>query len=350
MIIIDDRKHIDQSLQSDWDTFVNENPTSTFYHLYGWKSVLSDIFNFKPFYLLHRDDHGKIDGILPTFLMKDILRRKYLISNPFSNFTGSCSNDKEIALKLNDEAKSLGKKLGVRYVELRGLNSIVDDSLPKKNSFYTLYLDIKGKTRQNQWDFLKSRNRGKIRKAEKFGLSFFNDLNYLPEFYKVYSKNISDLGTPIFPIKYFQKVVQVFNNQVDLIGLKYEGKVVSGMFLFKFKNLLSEPWVSSLSEYNRVYINNLLYWKAIEYAISNGFEIFDFGRSTIDTGTYSFKMQWGAQPIPLYYQYILNKSKDIPKVDAKDNKYQMVINIWKKLPLPVASFCGPKIVRYLPEL
>ncbi|MCG8604723.1 GNAT family N-acetyltransferase, partial [bacterium] len=112
----------------------------------------------------------------------------------------------------------------------------------------------------------------------------------------------------------------------------------------------SEPWVASLREYNRIYVNNALYWHAIKYACEQGFERFDFGRSTVGCGTYKFKEQWGAKPIQLHYQYYLNRAKEVPIVDAINNKYQTIIDMWKKLPLTFTNFVGPKVVQFLPEL
>ncbi|MFQ5638047.1 MAG: GNAT family N-acetyltransferase, partial [bacterium] len=200
------------------------------------------------------------------------------------------------------------------------------------------------------WSRLSSSSRNKIRKAEKSGLQVDFGFHYLEDFYSIYAQNLRHLGTPVFPLSMFEAVADVFRERCELLILKLKNRPVSGMFLFKFKDVISEPWVASLRQYNKIYINNYLYWQALKYACENGFKKFDFGRSTVDAGTYRYKLQWGAQPVPLYYQYYLNKSRQIPVVDAHDNRYQKIIDIWKKMPLKLTNFIGPKVVQFLPEL
>ena len=82
--------------------------------------------------------------------------------------------------------------------------------------------------------------------------------------------------------------------------------------------------------------------------VVNGFKKFDFGRSTPGEGTYNFKKQWGAKPIQLSWQYQFNGSNRMPELNTKNPKYKMAIKIWKKLPLAVTIFLGPRIVKNIP--
>lgn len=338
-----------KDIEEQWDLFIENHPDATMYHLLGWKKVLEQIFKLKSYYLIALNNNDEVEGILPMFLMKDILQRKYLISNPFSNMAGICADNQEAINLIYQKAIEIANENNVRYIEFRQLNSKIIEDLPTKKNFVTLTLQL-SEDSNNIWNAISSRNRNKIRKAKKNKLSVDYGIEYIEEFYSVYSKNLRYLGTPLFPFDMFRLIAKVFSNNIELLVLKKNKKIVSGMFLFKYKNMIFEPWVASLKEYNKIYVNNLLYWQAIKYACKEGFEYFDFGRSTIDSGTYTFKLQWGAKPVPLYYQYYLNRAKEIPVVDATNNKYQNLINIWKKLPLGITNFAGPKIVKYLPEL
>jgi FemAB-related protein (PEP-CTERM system-associated) len=335
--------------EAQWDDFVEHHPRATMYHLVGWKTVFESVFNYRSFYLLAMNDRGEIEGILPMFQMADIFQRKYLVSNPFSNFAGVCANTPDTESALVEQAIKIAGEINAQYVEFRQLESRLNHDLPGKDSFVTLMLKLPASS-DAVMKSLSSRNRNKIRKAEKSNFETDLGMHYLDEFYDIYGKNLRHLGTPVFPLAMFKAVAQIFASRVELLVLKLNGKPVSGMFLFKFKKMISEPWVASLREYNKIYVNNFLYWQAIDYACRHGFEIFDFGRSTIDAGTYVFKAQWGAEPVPLRYQYHLNKARAIPIVDAVNNKYQIAIDIWKRLPLAFTNFVGPKLVRYLPEL
>jgi hypothetical protein len=44
----------------------------------------------------------------------------------------------------------------------------------------------------------------------------------------------------------------------------------------------------------------------------------------------------------MHYQYFLNKANTIPVHNVHNNKYQLAINIWKKLPMIIAKRSWPE--------
>ena len=48
--------------------------------------------------------------------------------------------------------------------------------------------------------------------------------------------------------------------------------------------------------FNKLSPNMLLYGKVLEYACEQGFQLFDFGRSSPDSGTYRFMSSGGPSP------------------------------------------------------
>jgi FemAB-related protein (PEP-CTERM system-associated) len=197
---------------------------------------------------------------------------------------------------------------------------------------------------------LQANVRNKIRQAIKKGLTVDSGKKYLDDFYRVLAVNHRDLGTPLHSKSFFRKVLDEFDGISGIFVVKYESNVIAGMLYIHLKGVFSEPWASSLRSYNHLRPNNLLYWEAINYACRNGFKYFDFGRSTINSGTYNFKRQWGSDQKRLDYHYFLNRANKVPAVNANENKYKLAINIWRKLPLKIANAVGPRVIRYLPEL
>ena len=82
-------------------------------------------------------------------------------------------------------------------------------------------------------------------------------------------------------------------------------------------------------------------------AADKGCRIFDFGRSKAGTGAYSFKKNWGFTPTPLHYEFKLPGGGEIPDLNPLNPKYRLMIESWKRLPLPVANLLGPHLVRNL---
>jgi lipid II:glycine glycyltransferase (peptidoglycan interpeptide bridge formation enzyme) len=93
--------------------------------------------------------------------------------------------------------------------------------------------------------------------------------------------------------------------------------------------------------------NDFMYWELMRRACERGYRVFDFGRSKRDTGSYSFKKNWGFEPQPLFYEYQLHRKKSIPEHNPLNPKYQLFIKAWRKLPLPIANLIGPHIVKDL---
>ncbi len=91
----------------------------------------------------------------------------------------------------------------------------------------------------------------------------------------------------------------------------------------------------------------MLYATILTEAIRRGYKTFSCGRSSTDSGTYAFKKNWGAVPVPLPYDYILAPGKSLSAPNPHDPKYQRMIAVWQRLPVPIATLVGPRVVRYL---
>jgi FemAB-related protein (PEP-CTERM system-associated) len=172
---------------------------------------------------------------------------------------------------------------------------------------------------------------------------------YLDSFYDIFSTNMRDLGTPVYGKKFFRNILREFPTSTWICTVRTkEDKAVASGFLVGFKKRLEIPWASSLRSHNSSSPNMLLYWTSLKFACENGYDTFDFGRSTPGEGTYKFKEQWGAKPVQLFWHYWLRSGGPLPELNPHNPKYKMAIKIWQKLPLSVTNLIGPAIVRNLP--
>ena len=90
-----------------------------------------------------------------------------------------------------------------------------------------------------------------------------------------------------------------------------------------------------------------LYWDCMSYAIARGSRVFDFGRSTVDSGTHRFKLQWGGQTRPLHWVYPLEQA-ELASGSPGGSFREQAQQIWSKLPLGLANRLGPLISPGLP--
>jgi hypothetical protein len=94
--------------------------------------------------------------------------------------------------------------------------------------------------------------------------------------------------------------------------------------------------------------NMLLYWNLFSFAGQQGYKLFDFGRSTVDSGTHAFKLQWGSETVPLHWNYWLADGDKLPEINPSNRKYELAIRVWQKMPLSLTRLLGPRIARCLP--
>jgi len=199
------------------------------------------------------------------------------------------------------------------------------------------------------WERLDRKVRNQVRKAEKSGLmATRGGLELLPEFYGVFARNMRDLGTPVYARRFFECVLRAFPDRVRLIVVRLKGQPVAAGLTFRTESTVEVPWASSIRDFNPLCPNHLLYWTIIESAIAEGCTRLDFGRSTPNEGTFHFKAQWGATPVPLFWEYVLIDQASLPDQGPKNPKFRLAIEAWKKMPVGLANLIGPRVVSSIP--
>jgi len=281
--------------------------------------------------------------------MRHVLFGRFLISVPFGDYGGICADDEKTANALLQEASELAQKKRAKYLELRHLEKMDNGQLRTKTSRATLILNLE-KDPGVLWKSFKPKVRNQVRKAEKSGLETeIGDKTLVRDFYKVYAYNMRDLGTPVHSLSFFKNILTEFPNHANVILVKLENRTIGGAIATYFKNTMEIPWASSLREFFPLCPNNLLYWAALEYGCLKGYQCFNFGRSPLDSGTFRFKKQWGAEPVQLYYQYYLNEGDEMPDyTPSTSSRFDIAVWFWKRLPVGLTRMLGPKIIAGIP--
>ena len=355
-------------MKEAWDSFVMNVDGGTCYHLSGWRDVLEKTYGHQTYYIyatesqnpkdLENKSKPDITGLLPLALIKSRLFGRFLISLPFFDHVGILTSSKDVERALMEKAVGIAKKQRVEFIEFRHLSpTLPDDSnseclggeLITKQHKVTLLLDLPN-TSDELWKSFKSKLRSQIRKPMKEGLTArIGRIEEVDDFYKVFSQNMRDLGTPVNSKILFRNILLEFPSQARIFIVSKDNYPVGAGLVIGFKKRLHIPWASTLKKFNHLAPNMLLYWSILEYACNQGYEIFDFGRTTPDAGTNKFKEQWSPRPIPLHWQYWIANGREKPELNKENPKFQMFIKIWQNLPLPIANIIGPRIVKYLPQ-
>lgn len=339
-------KQLDDTATVAWDTFVAHHPDGSLYHHSAWRTLISDVFGHETFYLYAQQKNGNIAGVLPVVQLKSRLFGNYMVSMPYFNYGGTIASEPMIESMLMNAVEILAKPAKVSHIEYRDLHSRAGYAV--KTGKVNMYLSLPEDEAQ-LWKSLGTKLRAQIKRPLRENPQIkTGGSELLPAFYKVFAENMRDLGTPVYSRQFFANIMQAFSQYCRIVIISLDGKPVAAGFLLGYKNRLEIPWASSLRKYNKLGVNMLLYWEALKFAIEAGYEIFDFGRSSLDSGTYRFKKQWGAEPKELYWHYWLAENTLLPELNPDNPKYKLAITLWRKLPVGLTRLIGPQLVKNLP--
>jgi len=194
----------------------------------------------------------------------------------------------------------------------------------------------------------KAKLRSQIKKPLKEGLkSKVGGVELLDDFYKVFSINMRDLGSPVHSKSLMKNILEEFSKESRIIMVYKDDQPIACSLIMGFKDTLENPWASALRQYSRLSPNMLLYWTMLEYACDNGLKYFDFGRSSPDEGTYKFKEQWGTIPTVLHWHYIALDGQPIDEETSEKSKFEKAIRFWQKIPVPITKIIGPMIRKHI---
>lgn len=312
-----------------------------------WLAVLSHGLAQMPVVVEARASHELL-GLLPLALVKSPLFGRFLASLPYINSAGPLTEDDEVSRRLVDRAVDLADELGVRYLELRNEREIEHRRLTQQNtSKVHMRLSLPESADALQASF-KSKLRSQLKGHQKNEFQIaWGASELLSDFYAVFSRNMRDLGTPVYPRRFFAAILDEFGSQAELCVARLNGQAVAAALLIHGQGVTEVPSASALRQFNSSGANMVMYWHLLCRAIERRQKTFDFGRSTIGSGTYKFKEQWGAKPEPAVWQYYVRRGS-VTQMRPDNGKYGLAIRAWRRLPLWLANLIGPTIVRGIP--
>jgi FemAB-related protein (PEP-CTERM system-associated) len=335
----------DRCAPDEWDAYVEARESATQYHRLAFRAVFEHAFGHRTHYLSARRD-GRIVGILPLVEFQSRLFGHFAVSLPFFNYGGVVADDGDVAAALVERAVDHGREAGWRHVELRHTCRHFP-AWPARTHKVLMERPLES-TPDQLWAGVDRKVRNLVRKAEKNGCTVARGgPELLDQFYRVFSENMRDLGTPVYTRQFFADVVAAGADRAQVFVVRRAGVPVAGSVVLTWRKSAEVPWASSLRRHAPSAPNMLLYWAMLQWAAEQGLQSFDFGRSTPGEGTYHFKTQWGARPRPAVWEYA-GLSGEVPDQGPGNPKFKAAIAVWKRLPLWIANRVGPPIVRNIP--
>ncbi len=309
--------------------------------------LLASDFQLTVILVAAKDTSGNFIGGVTLLMKESKLFGRFATSIPHVNYGGIVTQFKDVEQRLLEQVPTVCGRYGLKRIEIRSARQAtgkIPASTKKVSMLRSLPNSIEELDKQ-----LGSKIRSQIKKAERFKPAVrFGREELLDDFYHVFSTNMRDLGTPVYPKCWFSKLLNQFPESTEVCIVYMDESPVSCGFLMANGDLVEIPWASTLKSANKFNMNMWMYHQILHHCITKHAKWFDFGRSTVDAGTFKFKKQWGAKPRQLYwYMADTNEFRISSDLTPDNPKFRLAIACWQKLPVWLANIIGPRIISHL---
>ena len=327
-----------------WDAFVQSHPDGSFFHLFGWKRVLEEGAGFDTPFLIARRG-AQVTGVLPLAHTRSWLFGNALVSLPFCVRGGALAHDEASAAALIRHACQLAETHRVDHLELRHANRQAPGLVCKAET----YVNFSRAILPSEEDNLKAiprKQRAVVRKGIADGLVSHEGHDF-DTFFRIYATSVRNLGTPVFPKRYFRALLDTFGDRIRITTVSHGQKPLASVLSFLHRGTVMPYYGGGLPAARIHKAYDFMYWEVMRTACAAGYTTFDYGRSKVGSGAYAFKKNWGFEPAPLRYEYHLVKRAALPDLNPANPRFALAVAVWKKLPLPLANLLGGRISPWL---
>lgn len=334
--------------REEWDAFVKAHKDGSFFHLSGWATAVSGAYGYDANYITARRN-GDLTGALCLNDIRAPLLGRSLVSTAFSVGGGPLEDDEDTRTALLDAAVQLGRQSKVKVIECRS-DFEAPHWLEKTGTHanFSMRLINDGAAALTA---IPRKRRAEIRKAieaaQAGSLSIRHDGG--PDiFYRLYARSLRGLGTPVFPRKFLDALLDQFWDETEISIVEHQGEPVAALVTFYYKETALPYYVGATENARGLRAFDFLYWSVMRRAAARGCDTFDFGRSKVNSGAYAYKKLWGIEPEPLSYRIKLITATHAPDINASNPKFALFTNLWPRLPLAVTNRLGPLLAPNFP--
>ncbi len=331
------------------ERFVSEHAAGTPFHRPAWLCAVARGSGNRPVALVI-ERYGALAGYLPLLQVHSPLFGRVLVSSGFGVGGGVLADHASDADALLAAAEELALRSSCPSIELRG------GPLPEGRRGWNVRFDSHcgfvaplAADDETQLLAIPRKQRAEVRKGLASDLTVTVGTAALDRaaHYAVYAESVRNLGTPVFPRRLFAEVLDALGDQADILTVWHRGSPVASVLSLYHGGAVMPYWGGGTFGARRLRANDRMYYELMLHARRRGCDRFDFGRSKTGSGAYDFKRNWGFEPEPLGYAAWTAPGAQARDADPTSAKHSAKIDLWKRLPLPVANLLGPLIARGL---
>ena len=299
-----------------WQQLVEKSPVASFFQTRECYDFYESLSFLEPF-VFGVSENDKLKGLICGYVIADGGKIKRFFSRRAIIYGGALldENISEKALEtlFNFTVKSLKNK--AIYIEIRNYN----DYFPFKEKIehtgfqYQQHFDIQLLINKETEQKISNSKRREIKTAQKNGVQYVEteDVAEIKEFYDIL-KNLykKEIKLPLFPLEFFLKLPKLPQSKILLI--KHNNVIIGGVACVALAKKTLYEWFAcgNKSVEKQLYPSVMATYAGIDYAVKNGFSVFDFmgaGKPDKGYGVRDFKEKFGGNLVEYgRFLYICN--------------------------------------------
>lgn len=313
-----------------------------------WLGFVHKSYDF-PVYRIVSAVRNEMDGWLALVCVKHPVFGAYLTTSPFGSYGGFAYSSPASGEALLEKARGLGHELGVEHVNVRFEAEAEPPAGWIQHPVYATYLIDLRSDPGSLMSTYSSDHRNHIRKSLRKGFSIkFGQLDLLDDAYEALARSMHELGSPYHNKRYLGAMAESLGEALEFAVLYGPRGELAGAGVFILQgDMVTNLHANILRRFRPEYAGEFLYWSAVERYGNQGLNVFDLGRSLIGSGNETFKMKWRPRKKTLAYWYALMPGHELPELNQKNPKFQLAIQVWKRLPGFIVRPLGPFLIKGL---
>jgi len=348
-------RELADSERSLWDAYVRKADGGLPQHLSGWREVMAEVYNYDTHYLMALEPYSNgttsqvVRGVLPLYVNSSTLLGRTLTTMP----GGLCADDHAVAEALIAHGMDLARLMRAKRFVLHDTRTSWPGALYTECMHEAWIVDVQ-MGEDAVWKQLDRNIRRQVRMAQRNELVAKVDRTgaLVGDLYAVLSRFAHAAGTPVFGRDFLERVVEHFPQEHNIAVVYLGSDPIAGYFQLEMGDANYGLWGAALHQYLDLRPVYLAYWELITDTIARGFSRLDMGRTPRDSNASKYKGQWNGRSVPIFQQSaMLRGGRHAGSVATRaqsDSKFQVVRQLWPKLPYQVAQFLGPKLRRHVP--
>jgi FemAB-related protein (PEP-CTERM system-associated) len=331
---------------SDVEAYVAAHDGATPFHSARWGRAIEAATGHRWHPLVARDEGGTITGLLPLHHIRSRLFGSALVSSGFAVGGGILADDDVTAEALAIAARNLAASLGLSSIELRGGREPAGWAVARDS--HLGFARPLAADDEAELAAIPRKHRAEVRKglAAPLTVTTGSDRAARDAHFAVYAESVRNLGTPVFPRRLFDTVIDAFGPDADILTVVRNGTPQASVLSLYWRGSVMPYWGGGTRDARSLRANERMYFALMGRARARGMTSFDFGRSKTGSGPAAYKKNWGFEGVPLAYAH-WSADGAVRDMNPTSAKYRLMVESWQRLPLWLANRIGPIIARQL---